>query len=322
MTAPILVTGGTGTLGKHVVPLLRAAGHDVRILCRTPRENTPGIEYFAVDLLDGEGIDPALEGVATVLHLAGGTKGDDHVTRNLVDAARRAGVGHLVHISVIGADTMPIGWFRTQLDAEKAVTGSGIPWTLLRAAQFHDIVLTMGQKMARMPVVPAPGGLRFQPVDSREVAARLVELALGRPAGRVADIMRPRGPPPRRAPAHLPRRHRQAPPPPARPRAREGRPGLPRRGQPRPHRRPRRRAHLGGLPRRTSRRRGVPPVGARIAGVSKTAYATATARRLSWGHEPRRIPMRHRPAARARSCSSAWPSSPWRAGCSSCGGRS
>ncbi|MGW9374456.1 SDR family oxidoreductase [Streptomyces xanthophaeus] len=191
MTAPILVTGGTGTLGQHVVPLLRAAGHDVRILCRTPRENTPGIECFAVDLLDGEGIDPALEGVATVLHLAGGTKGDDHVTRNLVDAARRAGVGHLVHISVIGADTMPIGWFRTQLDAEKAVTGSGIPWTLLRAAQFHDIVLTMGRKMARMPVVPAPGGLRFQPVDSREVAARLVELALGRPAGRVADIAGP-----------------------------------------------------------------------------------------------------------------------------------
>ncbi|MEU9376949.1 NAD(P)H-binding protein, partial [Streptomyces sp. NPDC048255] len=90
MTSPILVTGGTGNLGKHVVPLLRAAGHDVRVLCRTPRENTTGIEYFAVDLMNGEGIDPALKGVDTVLHLAGGTKGDDKVTQNLVDAAKRA----------------------------------------------------------------------------------------------------------------------------------------------------------------------------------------------------------------------------------------
>ncbi|WP_412079675.1 SDR family oxidoreductase (plasmid) [Streptomyces xanthophaeus] len=192
MTSPILVTGGTGNLGKHVVPLLRAAGHDVRVLCRTPRENTTGIEYFAVDLMNGEGIDPALKGVDTVLHLAGGTKGDDKVTQNLVDAAKRAHVKHLVYISVIGADTMPLGWFKTQLDAENAITGSGIPWTMLRAAQFHDIVLMMGEKMSKMPIVPAPGGLQFQPVDSREVAARLVELTLGQPAGRVADIAGPK----------------------------------------------------------------------------------------------------------------------------------
>lgn len=192
MTSPILVTGGTGNLGKHVVPLLRAAGHDVRIVARTPRENTPGIEYFAVDLLGGDGLDAALKGIDTVLHLAGGTKGDDKVTQNVVDAAKRAGVKHLVYISVIGADTMPIGWFKTQLDAENAVTGSGIPWTMLRAAQFHDIVLMMGEKMSKMPIVPAPGGLQFQPVDSREVAARLVELTLGQPAGRVADIAGPK----------------------------------------------------------------------------------------------------------------------------------
>ncbi|WP_411107539.1 SDR family oxidoreductase [Streptomyces sp. cmx-4-9] len=192
MTSPILVTGGTGNLGKHVVPLLRAAGRDVRIVARTPRENTPGIEYFSVDLMNGDGLDTALKGIDTVLHLAGGTKGDDKVTQNVVDAAKRAGVKHLVYISVIGADTMPLGWFKTQLDAENAVTGSGIPWTMLRAAQFHDIVLMMGEKMAKMPIVPAPGGLQFQPVDSREVAARLVELTLGQPAGRVADIAGPK----------------------------------------------------------------------------------------------------------------------------------
>ncbi|MHA5052267.1 SDR family oxidoreductase [Streptomyces sp. SD15] len=194
MTSPILVTGGTGTLGSHVVPLLRAAGHDVRILSRHSPASAPdsGIEYVAVDLLTGEGIESAVAGVETVLHLAGGTKGDDRVTRNLVRAAAKAGVRHLVYISVIGADTLPLGWFKTQLAAEKAVTESGIPWTMLRAAQFHELVLTMAEKMTKLPVVPVPGGLRFQPVDSREVAARLVELTLGDPAGAVPDLTGPK----------------------------------------------------------------------------------------------------------------------------------
>ncbi|WP_077800638.1 SDR family oxidoreductase [Streptomyces sp. JHA26] len=192
MTAPILVTGGTGTLGGHVVPLLQQAGHDVRILARKPRESANGIEYFAVDLMTGEGIDAALRGVETVLHLAGSNKGDDKVARTLVDAAKKAGVRHIVYISVIGTDTMPLGWFKTQLEAERIIIDSGIPWSMLRAAQFHDIVWMMAQKMAKMPVVPAPGGLQFQPVDSREVAARLVELTLGEPAGRVPDLAGPK----------------------------------------------------------------------------------------------------------------------------------
>lgn len=188
---PILVTGGTGTLGGHVVPLLRAGGHDVRTLSRHHREPADGIEHFAADLLAGEGIEPAVAGVETVLHLAGGTKGDDKATQNLVRAAAKAGVQHIVYISVVGANTMPLGWFTIQVRAEQAVTDSGIPWTMLRAAQFHDLVLNVAEKMARMPVIPIPGGVRLQPVDSREVAARLVELALGRPAGRVTDLVGP-----------------------------------------------------------------------------------------------------------------------------------
>jgi uncharacterized protein YbjT (DUF2867 family) len=190
--APILVTGGTGTLGSHVVPLLQQSGRDVRILARKPRESGNGLEYFSVDLFTGEGIDTALRGVETVLHLAGSNKGDDKVARTLVTAARKAGVRHIVYISVIGTDTMPLGWFKTQLEAEKIIIDSGIPWTMLRAAQFHDIVLMMAQKMTKMPVVPVPGGLQFQPVDSREVAARLVELTLGEPAGRVPDLAGPK----------------------------------------------------------------------------------------------------------------------------------
>jgi len=192
MTAAILITGGTGTLGSHVVPLLRANGHDVRILSRTDHAPREGVEYLTGDLLTGEGVERAVEEADTVLHLAGGRKGDDEATRTLVRAASGAGVRHLVLISVIGADRVPLGWFRAKLAAEQAVTESGVAWTLLRAAQFHDLVLDVLQKMTRLPVIPVPGGLRFQPVDSREVAARLVELALDEPAGRVADLAGPR----------------------------------------------------------------------------------------------------------------------------------
>jgi uncharacterized protein YbjT (DUF2867 family) len=144
------------------------------------------------DLLKNEGVEAAVDGVETVLHLAGGAKGDDVATRNLARAAARAGVRHFVLISVIGADRVPIGYLRTQLRAEEALMESGVPWTILRAAQFHDLVFTMARKMAKLPVVPAPGGIRFQPVDSRDVAARLVELALGEPAGRVPDLAGPK----------------------------------------------------------------------------------------------------------------------------------
>jgi uncharacterized protein YbjT (DUF2867 family) len=192
MTSPILLTGGTGTLGRLVVPLLRDAGYDVRVLSRHSHEPGDGVEYVTGDLLEGEGIEPAVDGAELILHLAGGPKGDEEATRNLVRAASRAGVQHLVYISVIGADRVPLGYFRSKLGAERAVADSGVPWTTLRAAQFHDLVLTVVQKMAKLPVVPVPGGLRFQPVDSGEVAARLVELTLGKPAGLVPDLAGPK----------------------------------------------------------------------------------------------------------------------------------
>ncbi|MFC5029272.1 SDR family oxidoreductase [Streptomyces sp. DSM 41987] len=192
MTSTILVTGGTGTLGGHVVPLLRAAGREVRVLSRQHRESVDGVAYVSGDLLTGEGIEAAVDGIDVILHLAGGPKGDDEATRNLMRAASRAGVRHVVYVSVIGTDKMPLGWFQAKLGAERAVAESGIPWTTLRAAQFHDLVLTVVEKMGKLPVIPVPGGLRFQPVDSREVAARLVELALGEPAGLVPDLAGPK----------------------------------------------------------------------------------------------------------------------------------
>jgi uncharacterized protein YbjT (DUF2867 family) len=192
MTSTILVTGGTGMLGRLVVPLLLDAGGKVRVLSRRGRESGDGIEFVTGDLLKGEGIEPAVDGAEIILHLAGGPKGDDEATRNLVRAASRAGVQHVVYISAIGADRVPLAWFRSKLGAERGIADSGLPCTTLRAAQFHDLVLNVVQKAARLPVIPIPGGLRFQPVDPGEVAARLVELTLDKPAGLVPDLAGPK----------------------------------------------------------------------------------------------------------------------------------
>lgn len=191
MTSLILVTGGTGNLGRHLVPMLSATGARLRVLSRHPREPAEGIEHVRGDLLKNDGVEAAVTGADVIVHLAGGPKGDDEATRNLVRAARRIGVRHLVYISVIGADRVPLGYFRSKLGAERIIADSGLPWTTLRAAQFHDLVLTAVQAMSRLPVVPAPGGLRFQPVDVGEVADRMALLAAGEPAGLVRDLAGP-----------------------------------------------------------------------------------------------------------------------------------
>ncbi len=198
---PILVTGGTGTLGRLVVPRLREAGCKVRVLSRRSREAGEGLEFVTGDLATGEGIEAAVEAAEIIVHCAGSRKGDEDKARNLVQAASRAGARHLVYISVVGADRIPVlsavdramfGYFASKLAAERVVADSGLPWTTLRATQFHDLFLMTARQMARLPVIPVPAGFRFQPVDAGEVAARLVELALGTPAGLVPDMGGPR----------------------------------------------------------------------------------------------------------------------------------
>jgi uncharacterized protein YbjT (DUF2867 family) len=197
----ILVTGGTGTLGRLVVAQLRESGRQVRVLSRKSHESKEGVDFVTGDLATGEGVDAAVRGMATIIHCAGSNKGDDVTTRTLVQAASRAGARHLVFISVVGADRIPVvsavdrmmfGYFQSKRAAERVVEGSALPWTILRATQFYDLLLVVARQMAKLPVIPLPTGARFQPVDAGEVAARLVELAFGAPAGLVPDMAGPK----------------------------------------------------------------------------------------------------------------------------------
>ncbi|GAA3168700.1 MULTISPECIES: SDR family oxidoreductase [Streptomyces] len=179
----ILVTGGTGTLGRHVGERLRTDGHDVRVLSR---HAVP----YAVDLRQGgSALDAAVTGADTVVHCATSPRGgDEKAARNLLTAARRAGVAHLVYISIVGVDRVPFGYYRSKLAVERMFEDSGLAWTVLRTTQFHDLLLTLFDGMARLPVLLLPARVKDQPIEVTEVAGRLADLAGAEPAGRVDDM--------------------------------------------------------------------------------------------------------------------------------------
>jgi uncharacterized protein YbjT (DUF2867 family) len=202
-----LVTGGTGTLGRLVVPRLLAAENEVRVLSRkrpAAGRAVESVEYVTGDLATGVGIEPAVAGVDVIVHCAGTNKDDDAKTRTLVDAVHRTAPDrppHLVFISVVGADQVPVsgradramfGYFASKRAAELVVSESGLPWTTLRATQFHELILTVAKGMAKLPVIPSPAGIRFQPVAAADVADRLTELALAGPAGLAPDFGGPK----------------------------------------------------------------------------------------------------------------------------------
>ncbi|MBP2477252.1 uncharacterized protein YbjT (DUF2867 family) [Crossiella equi] len=188
----VLVTGGSGTLGRAVVRALLRDGHEVRVTSRGERRagTDPRIGWHAVDYATGAGLAEALAGVDAVVHAATGLSGkkDVALTDTVVKAARRAGSPHLVYISIVGVDRVPFPYYRGKLAAERVVSESGLPWTVLRTTQFHDLVLRVVGVLAKSPVVFVPKGVPVQPVEVTEVADRLAALAAAPPSGYAAEL--------------------------------------------------------------------------------------------------------------------------------------
>jgi uncharacterized protein YbjT (DUF2867 family) len=179
----ILVTGGTGTLGRPTVELLRAAGHEVRVLSRMA-----GGGRVVGDLRTGSGLEVALVGADILVHLATSAgRGDVAQARTLMTAAARAQVRHVVFISIVGVDAVPYSYYGAKLGSERVIEQSGIPFTILRATQFHSFVAMIPRAQRRMPVILSLD-VPDQPIAVEEVAARLVELVAAGPSGHVADI--------------------------------------------------------------------------------------------------------------------------------------
>lgn len=191
----LLVTGGTGILGRRVVDRLSRRGHAVRVLTRqTSPDLPPGVVAVRGDMTTGEGLDRAADDVGAIVHCASATgslrdRPDDvDGTRRLIHAARATGSPHLVFISIVGIDDHPMPYYRMKRAAEEVIVRGDLPWTILRATQFHRFVARILAWLSRLPVVPVPRGVDIQPIAVEEVADRMVEAALGDPAGRLPDV--------------------------------------------------------------------------------------------------------------------------------------
>lgn len=191
----VLVTGGTGILGSRVVERLRGRGHAVRVLSRRTSPELPaGVVAVRGDMTTGEGLDRATDGVSAIVHCASATgslrgRPDDvDGTRRLIHAARSHGAPHLVFISIVGVDDHPMPYYRMKRATEQVVEAGDLPWTILRATQFHRFVARIVGGLSKLPVVPVPKDTAVQPVAVEEVADRMVDAALGDPAGRLPDV--------------------------------------------------------------------------------------------------------------------------------------
>lgn len=185
----IAVAGGTGTVGRHVVAVARQRGHAVVVLSR--RHGT--------DLVAGAGLDDAVRGVDVVIDVTSKpTRDSDEsraffgaVTRHLLAAEVRSDVAHHVALSIVGIDGAPTGYYAGKVLQEELVERSPVPWTILRATQFHEFAAQIYGSITLGPLVVVPR-MVSEPVAAVEVAARLVELAEAGPSGRVADLGGPR----------------------------------------------------------------------------------------------------------------------------------
>jgi uncharacterized protein YbjT (DUF2867 family) len=189
----VLVTGGTGTLGRHVVRLLRASGHRARIFSRNPKGHDDAVQG---DLITGEGLAKAVIGMDAIIHAASATDEltklhatDVAGTRRLLAMAREAGVKRVVYVSIVGIDGVSYPYYKYKLAAEAIVEENILPWSILRATQFHTLMETFLEAFSKLPFITTiPFKWQFQPVDASEVAARLLEVVKNEPAGRLPDF--------------------------------------------------------------------------------------------------------------------------------------
>lgn len=197
MTQRILVTGGTGHLGRVLVGKLVQTGAVVRVLSRrgAPASGADAppwagsVEWARGDLATGAGIADAAADEDVVVHCAttNGSK-DVQVTRTLIAGLSSRPEVHLIYISIVGVDRVPFFYYNAKLESERLIETSGLPFTVLRATQFHTLLYRMFATQHRSPVMFVPSRTNFQPIDIATVADRLIELAAEPAAGRVGDI--------------------------------------------------------------------------------------------------------------------------------------
>jgi uncharacterized protein YbjT (DUF2867 family) len=184
----VAISGATGIVGSHVSRLAQARGHEVVSLTRsTGHDLTKGLSAQALagveTIIDVTGIQTLSRRKATEYFLA--------VSRTLQSAGAAAGVSHLVALSIVGIDGVTSSYYGAKGEQERAVRAGVLPWTLLRAAQFHEFAVQTVERGSMGPLVVAPRA-RVRPIAAAEVAEALVDLAEAGPAGDAPDLVGPR----------------------------------------------------------------------------------------------------------------------------------
>lgn len=213
----ILITGATGVLGQQVVKALSHHTHiTTRLMSRrvlnregsevlqphsklslrslsgygaptgrvqeSPTFPIPDASWVRADLKSGEGLSEAVRDIDVIIHCAGDP-------RRLLEAARATKLSHIVDISIVGCDRIPLSLYQQKVAEEEAIKASGIPFSILRATQFHALIDLFLRGCSPLPwLTPLPTDLRFQPIDESEVGQRLVDIALASPTGAVQDM--------------------------------------------------------------------------------------------------------------------------------------
>lgn len=189
----VLITGGTGRLAHHIFAHSAAAALSWRVLSRRPAADNR--DWAVGDLVSGTGVAAALEGVEAVLHLASDPAQparDVRATEHLVRAAGTAGVRHLLFLSIVGVDRIPYPYYEAKRAAERIIEEGAVPWTVLRAAQFHSFVDWLLAQALRLPgLIVVPAGFRVQSVAEEDMAQRLLDALAAGPVGRAADFAGP-----------------------------------------------------------------------------------------------------------------------------------
>jgi uncharacterized protein YbjT (DUF2867 family) len=192
----VAVVGGTGVLGKPLVAELAARGDEVRVLSRTPPQKLPeGASHHSVDLTKGEGLTEALSGVEVVVDASNSSPRNAGPvlvdgTERLLAAGAQARVRHHVGISIVGCNRVPTSYYEVKVAQEGAIVAGEVPWSLLRATQFHSLLAWAFGQAGKARLMPT-GSARLQPIEPLVVAARLAGVAHAEPAGRLDDIAGP-----------------------------------------------------------------------------------------------------------------------------------
>ncbi len=191
----VLVTRGTGTPGREVVTRVLTKQHRARLLSHQASPSLPrGVEVATGDLATGRGLREAVAGVDAIIHCATSFEGvrqvDVEGTHVLLRAAHASGSPHIVYISIVGVDRTDYFYYRGKYETELVVEQGPLPWTIVRATQYHNFVLQLIQSFGAdtLSEVPVPWGMRFQSIDVGEVADHLVSFMEDGPAGRRPDM--------------------------------------------------------------------------------------------------------------------------------------